>query len=164
MIGGLLVLALMGGPTGVQPQMSVCEFVENVKQLDGRLISVRGIVEISSPDREGFYVDIMYADSCAAKTNERIRVDLVYPDSKFSENAPPGYKFDQSSFRRAFRIVKKARDKGKSVDRILATIQGIAYAPRAESAGGASGRKLHHGSYDARIFIQAIKDVTVLSK
>jgi hypothetical protein len=158
------ILALLGGPKTPPPPMSVCDFVAKVKQLDGRFVAVRGIVETFSPNPDEFYVESIIADSCAGQRPKKIRVRIDYPDVHFLKNPPPEYQEDRASFLRARGIVAKAQRQGRSVNRLFATIQGIAYAPGPESRQVNPQRRPEHGSYDAAIVIQAIRDVTILNK
>jgi len=161
-VTAMLAWALMGMGEPPRPPMSVCDFAENVGKLDGRIVKVRGVVQTFSPDPDDFYLDEMIADSCTGSKQKSVRVEIWWPDSHFLEHPPRGYKVDRASFRRFARIVKKAQAQGKSVERLLATVEGVAYASGPESQSADPARRQYHGIYQGYIVIQAVRDVKIL--
>jgi hypothetical protein len=154
----------MGNARSFEQPMSVCNFAGNVRTLDGQVVKVRGIVQVFSPARDEFYVDSMIGNSCPGSRQNTVKVRISYPDSHFLENPPTGYKVDRASFSSASRIIREAQGQGKPVDPLLATIEGVAYAPGPNSTQKGTTARPKHGTYDGTIMIQAIRDVQVIGK
>lgn len=161
---GVFALSLMGNAQSLGQPMSVCDFANNVRTLDGQVIKVRGIVQTFSPARDEFYVDSMIGQSCSGAKQNMVKVRISYPDSHFLENPPAGYRVDRASFNSASKSIKEAQGRGKSVDHLIATIEGVAYAPGHNFIQGETTARPKHGTYDGTIIIQAIRDVQIVGK
>ncbi len=160
MIALTLGLVLLRAAVGSPQPLDVCSFADQVQALNGHVVQVRGTVNTLS-DKDDFSLDAMVADSCPDGKGKPVRVYIAWPDQDFLAHPPKGYKVDADSFRRAAEIVTQAQADGKSVDQIIATVEGVAYAPQ-KTTDPEEWNFGHHGHIDGLIVIQALRDVKIL--
>ncbi len=163
MIGLALGLVLLQAAASPAPQpLDVCKFVDQVRSLQKHIVQVRGVVNTLA-DKDDVSLDDLVVDSCPSRAGKPVRVSIQWPDQDFLAHPPEGYKVDAESFRRAAEIVTQAQAQGKPVDQIIATIEGVAYAPE-KAAPPEEWDFGHHGHVDALIIIQAVRDVKILDE
>jgi hypothetical protein len=109
--------------------LSVCDVVRQADLLDGHVVNVRGTIRSSGgKEPSGPYFDEMVAP-CSGTLTATIKI--VSPDAHFLANQPPGYRPDQASIRRAESLFTKEQGRGKSVDEVVATVEGFLVKPGA---------------------------------
>jgi hypothetical protein len=106
-----------------QRPMTVCEFMQQIKKLDGHIVSVRGLLVLNESDLRGATPDYLTAQ-CPGFKRSRVEIKINYPDTWFLEKPPKGYHVDAASFRRAYRVIKATLKNGNVTDRWIATIVG----------------------------------------
>jgi hypothetical protein len=143
--------------------MTVCDFVRQIKALNERIVSVRGVLKMHETDLEGATPDYLSA-VCPDLKKGTIIVKVQYPDTWFLEKPPKGYRVDKDSFLRAQKVVMSTLKAGKVKDRYMATITGQAYAPPSPSSPPSGLEVTREGSYDAGLVIEGIYDVEVPSQ
>lgn len=164
----ILVLGATGSaaaPAPVQHPLTVCEFVRNVKTLNGHIVSIRGTVVDMGSTVSRIIGDCNGLNNPQAK---EVRVRIFFPDENFMrKEAPKGFRWDPASFQRVGRMLEKAKTKSKSADRFIATIEGVGYSsPPASPSTKPTERPVRplEGTYNASIVIGAIRDVKVVGQ
>ena len=140
--------------------MTVCDFVKNINDLNGRIVRVRGNLIMHETDPDGASPDYLLGTCPNLKTG-MIRVKINYPDVGFLKNPPKGFRVDKGSFLQAHKSVMSTLKDGKVKDRYIATIVGQAYAPPPPSAPPPGLYVTPEGSYDAGLVIEGIYDLEV---
>lgn len=144
-----------------RPPTTVCVVVRDVERLDGRIVVVRGILQDTDASSSEPYFDELVGEDCTGSDGERPRVKVVSPDWHFLAKPPTGYRPDIASIRRADRFIAKLSRQGRPPRKIWATVEGVIYFLKPESATGSStGAKPSHKRYVAYIVVQAIRDLS----
>lgn len=119
-LGVLIVLS--AATAGEKPrEVNICDVVRLASQLNGKIISVRGLLR-NSETPEDPYFDELVPERCSDVEDRQIVIHIVSPDAHLLANPPPGYKPDKKSVRRTEPIFKKAAADRKAV---LVTVEGL---------------------------------------
>lgn len=168
---GISLLSLGMGPLSIhhgvavgEPlrTISICDLFRDLPRLEGRIVKVRGLFEVTSPKRGNEYFDELVPENCGLSDQQEIRIKISSPDVHFLQSPPPGYKPDMASIRRADREVEKRLNQGKTIKRLVGTVEGVVYSSEGDTRPQDSLQKPQpHKRYPAYIIIQAIRDVRV---
>ena len=139
----------------------ICELARNPQKYEGKLVTIRGIVELESPSEGELHLQEMTSDSCRNASSKKIRVGIEYPDSHFLDKPPVGYKVDEDSFQRTSAMLKEAIAQGRAVKRLRATIRGVVQAGAATAKPVEDGQRPHHRQYPVYIVIESIDDAVL---
>jgi hypothetical protein len=126
--------------------LTVCDVVRSGERLNGNIIRVAGILRDAYSQSEDPYFDVLVDDNCKG-----VEIHVVSADSAFLANAPPDYRPDMRSVRRAERVVKKAATDGRELS---ATVEGVLYVQEKDDSP-----RPRHKWYPFIIVIQAVRDV-----
>ena len=150
-----LAVLLASLASGSQVSLSVCEAARIGERLDGKTVRIKGVWR-EAFSGEGLF-DELVDDECP-----EIAIRVVATDVSVGRPAPPGYKLDHRSIRRAQRVAEKALADGRNLS---ATIEGVLYVQKKEDY--VPTRPLnndviiapHHKWYPLVLLIQAVPDV-----
>ncbi|MGJ5817136.1 hypothetical protein [Paludibaculum fermentans] len=137
--------------------VTVCQLLAAAEELDGRIVSVRGILKTSSDEAGAPYFDQLTGGACAGRAVADRTLQVVSPDAHFLAKPPSGYKPDEGSFRRAGRLLDKMLAAGQPVGGFDATVEGIFYRGRSQPR-----LPVRHRQYPGYVVIQAIRNVKAL--
>ena len=140
--------------------MNVCDFVKQINDLDGRIVSVRGTLLLSETEPEGAIPDYLVA-TCSDPKQRTVKVKVEYPDVGFLRKPPKGFRMDKRSFLQAHTVIMGTLKDGMVSDRYVATIAGQAYSPPQQTAPPPGLHVTREGSYDAGLVIEGIYDVKI---
>lgn len=157
------MIVLFPFPAVAAPQkqrITVCEFVRQIKALNGHIVSVRGVIKMAETDPDGATPDYLSA-TCSNLKKGIVEVRVEYPDVWFLKKPPKGYRLDKGSFLRAQKIVMSTLKDGKVRDRYIATITGLAFSPSPKTIPPPGIHITREGSYDAGIVIEGIYDLGI---
>ena len=140
--------------------MTLCDFVKQIKELNGRIVDVRGTITIDDTGPDSAVPDYLVG-TCPEMKTGIIRVKLDYPDVWFLKTPPKGFRMDKGSFLLAHKVVMSTLKDGKVKDRYIATIAGQAYAPPPQSAPPPGLHVTREGLYDAGLVIEGIYDLEI---
>jgi len=124
--------------------------IRSGQRVNGKIVSVRGILAASNPKAAQAYFDELVGEGCDP-SGSAVRIQVVSPDPHFLAAPPPGYKPDPDSVRRAERVAQDAADHHRA---LIATVEGVLYV----AEGGVQGFARHR-RYPAIIVVAAIRDV-----
>lgn len=162
-MGSAYLLTLSAVAEPAPHPMTVCSLVQHIKALEGQIVSVHGVLIMYETDPEGATPHYMVAD-CPSLNDRRVRVKIEYPDSWFLKNPPTGYRVDQDSFRRAWKVIIGTMEHGKVKSHYIATIVGQANSVAPYIPPPPNLHVTLEGKWDADIVIQGIYDLKVPSK
>lgn len=143
----LFPLPAVAAPPRGEP-MSVCDFVRQIKALDGRMVKVRGILHMVGTDLDEATPDYLSA-KCPDLKKGIVEVRIEYPDVWFLKKPPKAFRVDKGSFVRARKVVMSTLKNGKVNDRYFATISGQVFPPPPRTAPPPGMHVPLEGSYDA---------------
>jgi hypothetical protein len=145
----LIALGVSSATELTAPQ-SVCDLLRSGQWVNGKTVSVRGILTTANPKALQAHFDELIGEGCDPAGGS-IRIQVVSPDAHFLAEPPPGYKPDPDSVRRAERVAQAAADHHRA---LIATVEGILYVVEGAKPGIA-----RHRRYPAVIVVGAIRDV-----
>lgn len=158
----LAISALLLWPS-VTPILSTCDLVSTRDRFDGRMVRVRGVVEVSDDDEP--LLGRLIPNGCeSAEGKAPLTIRLGAPDAHFMKNPPAGFRQDVVSLRRASNRILTLRKEGKDVRLIIATIEGVFIKGSSDKEVQAGPRALPHGMNAGYIVVQSVRDIELPKK